>query len=187
MLDATAQLLQKQGYAGTGLAEILEVSGAPRGSLYFHFPNGKEQLACEALTASGETWKKRIASAAAGIDDPGEAVAAVCTLLGDELEASAWELGCPIATVALEAAGASEALRKTCAAHFAGWETIVATRLVAGGFDETAARIAATVAVSAIEGALLLARVYRSRAPLEHVSIALRAQLGRGVERRERR
>lgn len=177
MIEATAQLLQKQGYAGTGLTEILAVSGAPRGSMYFHFPNGKEQLACEALRASGEAWKTRIAEVARGITDPGEAVAAVCAMLGDELEASGWELGCPIATVALEAAGASESIRETCAAHFAGWETIVAARLRAAGFDEATAGVAATVAVSSIEGALLLARVYRSRAPLERVAIALRAQL----------
>jgi TetR/AcrR family transcriptional repressor of lmrAB and yxaGH operons len=178
MIDATSALLQKQGYAGTGLAEILEASGAPRGSLYFHFPGGKEQLACEALAASGEIWKRRIDELTRGIDDPGEAAAAVCTMLGDLLEASDWELGCPIATVALEVAAGSEAIRTTCADHFASWEAIIAGRLVAAGFHAEIARTAATLAVAAVEGALLLARVYRSRVPLDRVSLALRAQLG---------
>jgi TetR/AcrR family transcriptional regulator, lmrAB and yxaGH operons repressor len=177
LIAATSELLQKQGYAGTGLAEILARSGAPRGSLYFHFPGGKEQLACEALEASGDTWKRRIGDVVAGVDDPGEAAAAVCAMLGDALEVSSWELGCPIATVALEAAGSSEAIRKTCAAHFAGWEAIVAERLTAAGFPEALAGAAATIAISSIEGALLLARVYRSREPLDRVAIARRSQL----------
>jgi TetR/AcrR family transcriptional repressor of lmrAB and yxaGH operons len=177
MIDATAELLQKQGYAGTGLAEVLQVSGAPRGSLYFHFPGGKEQLACEALAASGESWKRRIEAVVDGIVDPGEATAAVCTLLARELETSNWQLGCPVATVALEAAAGSEAIRAACAAHYAGWEEIVRVRLVASGYQDAIARIAATLAISAIEGALLLARVYRSAEPLERVSLALRAQL----------
>lgn len=186
MIDATAELLQKQGYAGTGLAQILEVSGAPRGSLYFHFPGGKEQLACEALAASGETWKLRIESLVAGLSDPAEAAAAVCNLLADELEASQWKLGCPIATVALEAAAESEAIRDRCAQHFAGWEEMVRARLVAAGFAEPIALVAATVAISSIEGALLLARVYRSREPLDRVSVALRAQLSAlGAQQRE--
>jgi TetR/AcrR family transcriptional repressor of lmrAB and yxaGH operons len=177
MIEATAVLLQKQGYAGTGLSEILDASAAPRGSLYFHFPGGKEQLACEALAASGALWKKRIDEVTADITDPGEAAAAVCTMLGDRLEDSDWELGCPIATVALEAAAGSEAIRTTCAEHFAGWEAIVVRRLVAAGLPEELARAAATLAVASVEGALLLARVYRSRQPLDRVALALRAQL----------
>jgi TetR/AcrR family transcriptional regulator, lmrAB and yxaGH operons repressor len=176
MIDATAALLQKQGYAGTGLAQILEVSGAPRGSLYFHFPDGKEQLACEALRSAGNAWKERIDALVGEIADPGEAFDAVCKLLGDELEASHWELGCPIATVALEAAAESKAIRTTCAEHFRGWEKIVSDRLVASGYPAALAPLAATLTIASIEGALLLSRVYRSREPLDRVALALRAQ-----------
>ncbi|MBX3188647.1 MAG: TetR/AcrR family transcriptional regulator [Labilithrix sp.] len=177
MIEATGELLQKQGYAGTGLAEILAVSGAPRGSLYFHFPGGKEELACAALRASGESWKRRIEALTDAVDDPLEALDAVCKMLGDELEASGWEIGCPIATVALEAAAGSEAIRETCADHFAGWEALVVDRLVARGMAHALATTVATLTVAAIEGALMLARVHRSRAPLDRVARALRAQL----------
>ncbi len=177
MLATAAELLQRQGYHGTGLAEVLAESGAPRGSMYFHFPGGKEQLACEALRASGQRWKSRIAEIVEEVKDPVLVIERVCAMLGDELEASGYRLGCPVATVALEASTDSEPIRQTCADHFADWETIVAQHLEGHGVSAEAAKIAATVTLASIEGALLLARVYKSRLPLERVSRALQAQL----------
>jgi len=60
MVAATAALLQRRGYHGTGLRDIVAVSGAPQGSLYFHFPGGKDELACRALAVAGEAWRARI-------------------------------------------------------------------------------------------------------------------------------
>lgn len=177
MIGATAELLQKQGYAGTGLAEILATSGAPRGSLYFHFPGGKEQLACEALAASGREWITRFTDITNAAKTPADALDGACAMLGDELERSGWEIGCPIATVALEAAHTSEAIQQTCAAHFAELEALVTSQLERAGVPAAVAPVAATFAISAVEGSLLLARAYRSRAPLERVAMALRAQM----------
>jgi TetR/AcrR family transcriptional repressor of lmrAB and yxaGH operons len=179
-LTATAaELLQRQGYHATGLAQIVEESGAPRGSLYFHFPGGKEELAVAALRASGAYWKKRIETAIEGEPDLGAAVVAVCKLFADELAASNWELGCPLATVALEASASSEVVRRTCAEHFAGWEESIAARLVANGVDRELALRMAMFALSTIEGALMLARVERSGRPLEVVGEMLRALIAR--------
>jgi len=177
MLATAAELMQRQGYHGTGLAEVLSESGAPRGSMYFHFPGGKEQLACEALRASGSKWKERIAAIVAETKDPTQIVGRVITMLGDDLEASDYRVGCPVATVALEAAGDSEAIRETCSEHFAGWESIVARHLESNGMHPEAAKVAATMTLASIEGALLLARVYKSRVPLERVALALSVQL----------
>jgi TetR/AcrR family transcriptional regulator, lmrAB and yxaGH operons repressor len=177
MLATAADLLQRQGYHGTGLAEVLAESGAPRGSMYFHFPGGKEQLACEALRASGDRWKARIAKIVEETKDPSTVIVRVCEALGDELEASGYRLGCPVATVALEAAGDSEKIRQTCSEHFASWETLVAAHLERNGAAPEAAKIAATVTLASVEGALLLARVYKSKAPLERVALALSVQL----------
>ena len=60
LLNATAQLLQRQGYHATGLSEIVEKSAAPRGSLYFYFPGGQEELACAALRQSGTRWRREL-------------------------------------------------------------------------------------------------------------------------------
>jgi TetR/AcrR family transcriptional regulator, lmrAB and yxaGH operons repressor len=175
-LTATAaELMQRQGYHATGLAQIVEESGAPRGSLYFHFPGGKEELAVAALRDVGAQWRRRIEDAIEDAPDLGAAIVAVCQMFADELEASNWQLGCPLATVALEASTSSEAVREVCADHFAGWEASIAARLVASGIGEDAALRMAMFALASVEGALMLARVERSPRPLEIVGEGLRS------------
>jgi len=174
---ATATLLQRQGYHATGLAEIVAASGAPRGSLYFYFPGGKEALACAALEAAGAAWRTRIEALIAGAPDLGSAVVAVCDELGRELEASGYTHGCPLATVALEAAGTSEAVRATVAAHYDGWIDALAAHLVSHGVPAAVAPRFARFALAAIEGALMLAKVARSRAPLTEAGETLRAMM----------
>jgi TetR/AcrR family transcriptional repressor of lmrAB and yxaGH operons len=174
-LTATAAaLMQRQGYHATGLAQIVEESGAPRGSLYFHFPGGKEELAVAALRDVGAVWKQRIEAAIEGAPDLGAAIVAVCRMFADELAASDWQLGCPLATVALEASADSEAVRAVCAAHFMGWEAAIAARLAASGVDPEAALRMGMFALASIEGALMLARVERSARPLQIVGEGLR-------------
>jgi TetR/AcrR family transcriptional repressor of lmrAB and yxaGH operons len=173
LVDATAALLRRQGYHATGLSDIVAESGAPRGSLYFYFPGGKDELARAALLASSAEWRARIAAATRGARDLGEAIDATVALLADDLEASGWDNGCPVAAVALEST--SELVRATVREHFESWLDIVAAQLVAAGAAKAAARQVAMVALSSLEGALLLARVTRSRAPLVAVGQALRA------------
>jgi len=175
LVDATAALLRRQGYHATGLSEIVAESGAPRGSLYFHFPGGKDELARAALLASAAEWRARIDAATRDARDLGEAIDATVALLADDLESSGWDNGCPVAAVALEAT--SEPVRGAVQEHFESWLDIVAARLVAVGVAASPARQLATVTLSALEGALLLARVTRSRAPLVAVGQALRAMV----------
>ena len=175
---ATATLLQKQGYHATGLAEIVATSGAPRGSLYFYFPGGKEALACAALEAAGGEWRRRIEALIDHAPDLGSAVVHVCTTLAADLEASGYADGCPLATVALEAAGTSDAVRATVAAHYDGWIGALATRIEARGVPTAGARRLAQFALSAIEGSLILAKVARSRQPLLDTGETLRAMIG---------
>jgi TetR/AcrR family transcriptional repressor of lmrAB and yxaGH operons len=179
LLTATAELLRRQGYHATGLAEIVSASGAPRGSLYFHFPGGKDELACRALEASGELWRTRIEAAIATARDMGEAIEAVTKLLGDDLEASGFEHGCPVAAVALEST--SPAVRETVRAHYERWQTTITDRLAGLGMARELAAQLTTVALASIEGALLLAKVGRSRAPLDAVGRALRAAVALAV------
>jgi TetR/AcrR family transcriptional repressor of lmrAB and yxaGH operons len=173
LVDTTAALLRRQGYHATGLSDIVAESGAPRGSLYFYFPGGKDELARAALLASTATWRARVDAATRHARDLGEAIDATVTLLADDLEASGWDNGCPVAAVALEST--SELVQRTVQEHFASWLDTVAERLVALGVAAVPARQLATVVLAAFEGALLLARVARSRAPLVAVGQALRA------------
>jgi len=172
LVDATASLLRRQGYHATGLSDIVEESGAPRGSLYFYFPDGKDELACAALEASGIEWRARVEAAVAEAKDIGASIDAVITLLADDLEASNWQNGCPVAAVALESP--SKKVRDAVAEHYATWQSTVSERLAGFGLPKPVAAQLATVALAAIEGALLLAKVHRSREPLVTVGAALR-------------
>lgn len=175
MLESTAELLRRRGYHGTGLSEILSEAGAPRGSLYFHFPGGKDELTAEALALSGEAWRALLLEAIGTAADPAEAIVRACERLAAELEASDFTHGCPIATVALETASTNEALRAVTAAHFQTWERVIAARLVETGMRPEAAAGVATLVLSSVEGAMLLSRAYRDVAPLRRVAIMLAA------------
>jgi TetR/AcrR family transcriptional repressor of lmrAB and yxaGH operons len=177
LVDATATLLRRQGYHATGLSAIVDESGAPRGSLYFHFPGGKDELAVAALEQAGVEWRARIEAAVAGAPDLGAAIDAIVKVLADDLAASDWEHGCPVAAVALESA--SPAVQDAVRRHYARWLDDIAARITEFGVAKAAAKQVATVALAAVEGALLLAKVQRSKQPLLVVGAALRAMVTR--------
>src|SRR5262245_51084251 len=116
MLTTTAKLLQRQGYHGTGLNQIVAEAEAPKGSLYFHFPGGKEQLVAEALGVAADYLDRAMA-----VNDRGttlESLDSYIAGMGEYLEKSGFTEGCPIATVALEVAPRVPALGDACAAAF---------------------------------------------------------------------
>lgn len=177
VLRTTAELFRAQGYHATGVNQVLAEAGAPKGSMYFHFPGGKEQLAAEAVALAGQDLCAGLAAAMAAASDPGEALDGVVTLLGAHLEATDFREGCPIATVALDAAAQSEAIRAACATAYESWQDVLAAHLRAAAVPDPDAT--ATVVIAAVEGALLLARTRRDLAPLHTVGARLRALLER--------
>jgi TetR/AcrR family transcriptional regulator, lmrAB and yxaGH operons repressor len=175
LVDATAVLLRKQGYHATGLSAIVDESGAPRGSVYFYFPGGKDELAVAAIEQAGIEWRTRLEAAIANAKDLGGAIDAIVKTLADDLAASNWENGCPVAAVALESP--TEVVRAAVEKHFEDWQRDIAERVVAFGVPKAVAKQLATVALAATEGALLLARTQRSKQPLLAVGAALRAMV----------
>ncbi|MFD8529752.1 TetR/AcrR family transcriptional regulator [Streptosporangium canum] len=168
LLDATQELIEGGGYFGAGLNQVIAASGAPRGSLYFHFPGGKDQMVAESVRRGGREIGRAVGELAEAVPDTASMVVAVLTLLGDRLEASGWRKGCPVATVALEMAATSDPLQEVCSEVYDSWEGMLRDRLAADGHPE-AGDVAATV-LALIEGALLLARAHRSREPLDRVA-----------------
>lgn len=177
VVSAAANLLQRRGYNGTGLSEIIKASATPKGSLYFHFPGGKEELTIAALRESGADFGDKLRLLITPATDPGEALEIASKALSEELLSSDFEKGCPLATVTLEAASGSEPIRKTCEEQFRGWHELIEVGLVARGMPREAADSCALTALSALEGAMLLARAYKSTEPLEKVGKQLRAMV----------
>ena len=178
MLDKTAELLRTQGYHGTGLKQILEESSTPRGSLYFHFPGGKEQLAAQAAADSGARMQMFLRDVAATASTPGEAIDAIFAEMGRQLEASGWKEGCPVATLALEMSPYSEEIQEMCAETFRGWEFVLSDLLERAGLEPERAEDSATFMLSAVEGSLILARTHQSLQPLENARAMLQLMIG---------
>jgi TetR/AcrR family transcriptional regulator, lmrAB and yxaGH operons repressor len=177
MVETAARLLATQGYHATGVAQVLDESESPRGSLYFHFPDGKEQMAQEAIRRLGEELGQVLRTKLDRKPDVRSGLGSILRMFVRQLEATSFQLGCPIATVALEAASAAPALRKACAAVFAAWETDLAARLRAESPRPDPQRLARAV-LGTIEGALLLAKTKASAEPLRDAELTLDALLG---------
>lgn len=160
------ELIQTSGYSGTGLNAVIDHAGAPKGSVYFHFPDGKEGLGVAAVDLAATQFAQLIAEAAASAGGAAAAVRAAVEALTSIVSDSDYRLGCPVSVVTLEMGAESQRLRNACAAAFESWIAPTAALLEAEGLDAAPARSLATVVVSTIEGAVILSRATRSPQPL---------------------
>jgi AcrR family transcriptional regulator len=174
-IDVSADLLRRQGYAATGVNQIVRAAKAPLGSLYHHFPGGKEELGAAAIRRSGALYELLIPA----IFDPAPDLVSAVRLFFEgaaaHLEESEYEDACPIATVALEISSTSEPMREACADVFESWITAGLPRFTAEGLDEATSRELVIGMICALEGAFVLARATQSIEAL-HVAGELCAQ-----------
>lgn len=185
MLETTGRLLQHRGVHGASLNDILAESGAPRGSLYFHFPGGKDQLVLEATRAGVEQVTRVLVEVLADARDPAAGVRTYVVAAAQELRDSGFVFGCPVASVVLDSPESS-ALARLCRDALAEWHRILEDGLATAGIGRRRAASLATLIVSALEGALLLARARRDTAPLDTIADEL-AALVKGAQPRARR
>jgi TetR/AcrR family transcriptional repressor of lmrAB and yxaGH operons len=167
------RLFRRQGYAATGLQEILQTSGAPRGSLYHYFPDGKEAIGAAAVALAGGMVAEALEQLAAEHKTPAAFVVAWFRLYAKWMEESKFQSGCPIATTLLETAPRSKPITAAGAAAFERWIGIVASVFQRAGVGTRVARQRAELAIAALEGSLVLARVARSKDPILNAGRAL--------------
>lgn len=167
MLTGAIDTFRVRGVAGSSLATIVEQSGAPRGSLYHYFPDGKAQLATEATGYAGRYMSTMI-SALVNAEGPVEALGKIVDYFRDQLIATDYTSGCPIVAGAL-GADESDGARTAASEAFTSWEHTIATALWQHGLTAEKAHHVATHAIAAIEGALIIAKAQRSTRPLDHV------------------
>jgi TetR/AcrR family transcriptional repressor of lmrAB and yxaGH operons len=173
-LAAAARLFRRQGYHGTALNDILDAGGSPRGSLYFHFPKGKEEIGEAALTLAGEAVRAAIAKAAETSENAEVFLTRIARGMASDLERSDYKEGCPIATTALETAAQSDVLGAATGNVFRKWEHEIRRGLERFGMTSGDADLVATLVLSQLEGALLLARTYRSLEPMHRAERAVK-------------
>lgn len=177
MIETTLQLLRTQGLRATGMNQIVAESRAPRGSIYHHFPGGKEQLAIESLRTAGEIVAAKIEHALDSQASVARAVEVYSELYGEEIRQSDFARGCPVGNAAMDASATSPAIREVCDAIFVRWASLIAERLEREGVSKSEAHSLAEFVLASIEGALILCRARRSIQPLESVAARLGAML----------
>ncbi|HTU98503.1 MAG TPA: TetR/AcrR family transcriptional regulator [Solirubrobacteraceae bacterium] len=174
-IDVSADLLRRQGYASTGVQQIVHAAKAPLGSLYHHFPGGKEELGAAAIRRSGALYELLIPE----IFDPAPDLVSAVRLFFEgaaaHLEESEYQDACPIATVALEVSSTSDTMREACADVFNSWIAAGLPRFTAEGLDEATSRELVIGMIAALEGAFVLARATQTTEAL-HVAGELCAQ-----------
>jgi AcrR family transcriptional regulator len=187
MIETTARLLLHRGYYGTALADILSESGAPRGSLYFHFPGGKDELVIAATRATVDATTRALADTIAQAASPAVAVRAYTEAAAQLMRASEYTFGCPIAPVILDAEAGLKELSEICRATFQEWTGLLRQSFINAGIPKKRADALALLAVSSIEGLLLIARAYRDVGPMLAVAAELEAVVEAALPKRRRR
>jgi AcrR family transcriptional regulator len=163
MVFSAAQLIRRDGVTATGMREVAAHARAPRGSLQHYFPGGKEQLVNEAVDWAGGYAGKRVARFLAGLSRPTPSglFAAMVRQWADEFEEAGFASGCPVAAATVDCAESTESTRTAAAAAFARWNRPVAEALTDMGVPAGRAEPLATLMISALEGALIIARAER--------------------------
>ncbi|MEW2623980.1 TetR/AcrR family transcriptional regulator [Streptomyces sp. NPDC048106] len=171
MVFSAAQLIRRDGVHATGMREVAAHAGAPRGSLQHYFPGGKEELVGEAVAWAGRYAGRRIGRFVEGLAEPVPSAlfAAMAAQWTDEYERDGFGAGCPVAAATVDRAATDDSTRAAAAAAFTTWRTPLAEALTAMGVPADRSTALATLMISTLEGAILLARAEQDVRPLTTV------------------
>jgi TetR/AcrR family transcriptional regulator, lmrAB and yxaGH operons repressor len=184
MISTTGRLIRQQGYSATGLNQIVAQAGAPKGSLYFHFPGGKEELAAAAVDRFAERLTERLDTELESAETVVDAVTALFDAYIEHVEKTEFVDGCAVAAVAIEASPAHERLVAAVSNALDGWTGRIEAALVEEGHDPVESRDLATLVIATLEGAIVMAKGARSSQALVASRDALRALLPGSPRRR---
>ena len=178
LIESAATLFRRQGYAATGLNQILRAAGVKPGSLYHHFPEGKQELAAAVVDSEGagiEQLLRRFLATGRPVADIVDRWVDLLAagLAGDQRD------GCPIEPIATESVNASPLAREASARAFTAWCAAMADRLRSDGWPEHDAKAVALAVISLIEGALILSRISGDGDALDAAKPAARTLLAR--------
>ena len=169
ILTAASRLFQTKGYNATGLNEILKESESPKGSLYYYFPNGKDELALEAIKLSSQFIQTGIKNALAKYSNPIEAIQYNIKCIIESLEEGNSQ-NISIGLLALETHLNNEPLREACKEAFWAIENIYAEKLIKNGLSEEVAQEMSSIILAMIEGAITLSVTQKNYLGLKAVS-----------------
>jgi TetR/AcrR family transcriptional regulator, lmrAB and yxaGH operons repressor len=175
MLSAAVELFRARGYEGVGVAELLEKSNAPRGSLYFHFPGGKEQIGAEVVERVGA----EVAGRFRGLNESGvdlrTFIETVFKTTARESKSRDFKASCPLCAIATGFGSTDLKLSVAVRNAFNSWETEISDAAIARGMTEANAKVFASALLCAMEGAFVIAKAQGTSAPHMNASRAIQA------------
>ena len=177
VVNAAVTLFRQRGYASTGLNDLIDASGAPKGSLYYYFPDGKASIAVAAVEEAGQRVAATVAKLASEAGSTADLLRSHARLLSGWMKKSGFRDGCPITTVLLELAPENRAVAEAGRKAYSARIAIFAAKLVTDGFPKVHVERLAILCVSALQGALIQARVERSGMPIESAADELAKML----------
>lgn len=171
MLIAAADVMRERGAAGVTIDQVLARSGAPRGSVYYHFPEGRNQILAEALVWAGDAIADSIDAAA----EKGalSLVRGFSVFWERTLQESDFGAGCPVVAAAIGCASDEAGLARIASTIFGRWRDALTRAFVADDFDAAEAESLAVTCIASLEGAVVLCRSIRNAEPLRQVASQL--------------
>jgi TetR/AcrR family transcriptional regulator, lmrAB and yxaGH operons repressor len=183
MVASAASLIGAKGVAATSFSEVLKSSGAPRGSIYHHFPKGKQQLAGDAmrLTKAMVNAYQRECSATT----PSGVLDHFVEFFRRSMVSSRCQSGCPVTGVLVDTFSTEDRLRQIGKESFRAWVSLLSSQFRATGVSAKEAQSLAVTTLASVEGALILCRAERGIAPLNRVNADLRVLATAKTHRRQ--
>jgi TetR/AcrR family transcriptional regulator, lmrAB and yxaGH operons repressor len=175
MLSAAVELFRARGYEGVGVAELLEKSGAPRGSLYFHFPGGKEQIGAEVVERVGAEVAGRFRELHESGVDLRTFIERIFKTTAKESKSRDFKASCPLCAIATGFGATDLKLMVAVREAFNSWEEQIRNAAIARGMSEANAGVFASALLCAMEGAFVIAKAQGTSAPHMHASRAIQA------------
>ncbi len=177
ILMTMARLIEKQGYHATGLNEIIRESGSPKGSLYYYFPGGKEQIGAEAILEAGRIISSRLQAMLPEAMNPAAAISGFLMQLAKNIEETGFGAGSPLTTASIETALTSKKINQACQDAFELILSVFREKFLAAGFSETEAAELSLFVTTVVEGGILMSRTYHRTEPLRLAAKHLQAFL----------
>ncbi|MEU6083075.1 TetR family transcriptional regulator [Streptomyces sp. NPDC047108] len=175
IVAGAADMIRRRGLNATSVRTLAKHADAPLGSTYHYFPEGKQQLATEAVRFAGDLLSRTLRrELAAG---PAAGLRAFFALWRETVLDTDFRAGCPVLAVAIEEPpeGETPAVLTAAAEVFSAWEALLADSLREHGADAHQAEQIATLVVAAVEGTVAMCRAKRSIEPLDRTAEQLQA------------
>lgn len=170
LIESASKLFRIRGYYGVGLKDILSESGVPKGSLYHYFPNGKEELAIEAINHTRCMVVNEIQAKFNEVDDPIEAIQSHILQLSEIFSETDNLLGVPIGTIAAETYSTCEPIRIVCQSTFENWQALFTKKLLESGYSGQQSKELSIVINALIEGGIIYSQTSNSGEPLRIIA-----------------